>query len=445
MNTLSAQQWPAWAPIDSIGQPRWPDAAAQLRARAAVAPAAEVQPGLVAPWAALLRQAGRVAVVLASPQTVRRHWLEQVDGAPLVLAFAATAATTRGDWQRALAALSRIRSPWLRVASGRMPHCAVPQAVELGEVAIALQAGRSRPDERCLRCPAVARCPGPGSSRLVPRPLATPISNQFDLEPAAGPDQTVVQVLGEPPLVIAAGDTPVRQVTQALARGQLYRDRSQQALVDDFAAQLQPMRRARTGVWVPRDATPFVPEEARLLALLRELSGVVVDVGAGPLRYVAALNAALDAGRLRYVAVEPDPQCLRAGQAAVPRGQFVRGVGEALPLADGCADALLFLRSWNHLRDLDAAVRQACRVVRPGGVLIAVDNELFGLVRTAEQLARSRAVDTGSTPFEHYRNASLAQAWRAIERAAPGQWRKLQAWPVGPETSNQWQLVAQRR
>jgi len=274
--------------------------------------------------------------------------------------------------------------------------------------------------------------------------LRAPTSNQFDLQAAPAGANAVVRVHGEPPLIAVTGSVPAAALARALRKGQLYRDRSDRALLNDFAAQLQPLQRNRLGVWQPRAEAPFAAEEARLVQRIGRLRGLVVDIGAGPLRYVAALNAALDRGELRYVAVEPDSDHLRAGQQAVPRGVFVRGVGEALPLRSGCADAVLMLRSWNHLRDVGAAVREATRVVRPGGLLIAVDNELFGLVRSPEQLARARAIDRDRAPFEHYRNAGLAEAWAAIVRSAPGHWRQIEAWPVGPDTSNQWQLVAER-
>jgi hypothetical protein len=48
------------------------------------------------------------------------------------------------------------------------------------------------------------------------------------------------------------------------------------------------------------------------LQRLRQLRGTVVDVGAGPIRYVQELQAAMQAGTLRYIAVEPDLAALRA-------------------------------------------------------------------------------------------------------------------------------------
>lgn len=443
MAAMTVQAWPLWSSVRVAGAASWPHALATVRARAVAVAAADVELTAVARWATAVRLAGRIAVLRVPPERVGENWLRAVDGAPLVVALEPGSTTARRDWQNALAALARLRSPWLRLDLAQLPHCAVAALPQSVDVQIAWP-DRPAGDDRCLRCAAIDRCPGPGGRRFSARPLPTPLSNQFDVEPAGPSPTTAIAVQGQPVLAISPGSAPSEAVARALAKGQLYVDRSDQPLVDDFAAQLQPLRRDRNGAWVPRREAPFAREEARLQALLADLRGVVVDVGAGPLRYVAALNAALEAGHLHYVAVEPDLDHLRAGQAAVPKGLFVRGVGEALPLRDGCADSVLLLRSWNHLRDVPAAVREATRVVRSGGLLIAVDNELFGLVRSAEQLARARAIDTAATPFEHYRNDTLDQAWSAIKRAAPGQWQRVQAWPVGPRTSNQWQLVARR-
>lgn len=196
------------------------------------------------------------------------------------------------------------------------------------------------------------------------------------------------------------------------------------------------------GCWRVLPEQPFANEENRLQALMATLRGVVVDVGAGPIRYLQELRTAMNAGQLQYVAVEPDVEALARTAAALPGAQLVRGVGEALPLTTGCADAVLLLRSVNHLQDLRRGLREAVRVLRPGGTLVLVDNVLFGLLRTPAQLARAHALPLSATPYEHYRNDDAPQVAAALREV--GGVRIDIVEPVGPGRSNQWLVTATR-
>ncbi len=57
-------------------------------------------------------------------------------------------------------------------------------------------------------------------------------------------------------------------------------------------------------------------------------------------------------------------------QAAGHGVTAIQGDVTALPLADGCADVVCAGEILEHVTDLPAAVREACRVLRPGGVLV---------------------------------------------------------------------------
>ena len=57
-------------------------------------------------------------------------------------------------------------------------------------------------------------------------------------------------------------------------------------------------------------------------------------------------------------------------QAAAHGETAVQGDVTALPLADACADVVCAGEILEHVTDLRAAVAEACRVLRPGGVLV---------------------------------------------------------------------------
>ncbi|MCD0445079.1 methyltransferase domain-containing protein [Glycomyces sp. A-F 0318] len=91
---------------------------------------------------------------------------------------------------------------------------------------------------------------------------------------------------------------------------------------------------------------------------------VLVDLGCG-----AGLLAPHVAGRgYLHVGVDRSPSALR--QAAAHGVSAVRGDVLAVPLADGCADVVAAGEILEHVPDLRGAVAEACRVLRPGGLLV---------------------------------------------------------------------------
>jgi SAM-dependent methyltransferase len=91
---------------------------------------------------------------------------------------------------------------------------------------------------------------------------------------------------------------------------------------------------------------------------------VAVDLAAGTGLFTRALL-----GRVpRVTAVEPDPR-MREVLARRSPGLDVRdGLGEAMPLPDGGADAVFVSTAW-HWLDPHRAVAEIARVLRPGGRL----------------------------------------------------------------------------
>ncbi|HEX4088257.1 MAG TPA: class I SAM-dependent methyltransferase [Trebonia sp.] len=91
---------------------------------------------------------------------------------------------------------------------------------------------------------------------------------------------------------------------------------------------------------------------------------VAVDLAAGTGLFTRELL-----GRAaRVVAVEPDARMRAVLARRSPEVDVREGWGEALPLPDGCADALFVSTAW-HWLDPARAVPEIARVLRPGGRL----------------------------------------------------------------------------
>jgi SAM-dependent methyltransferase len=99
---------------------------------------------------------------------------------------------------------------------------------------------------------------------------------------------------------------------------------------------------------------------------------VVVDIGCGPgvaARYAARLGASA-------TGVDPAPVMLRVARLLTRRSETVRyieGTAEALPVPDHSASVVWSVAAVHHWTDLDAGLREATRVLRSGGRLVAIE------------------------------------------------------------------------
>lgn len=205
--------------------------------------------------------------------------------------------------------------------------------------------------------------------------------------------------------------------------GQIYLDGSNKPAPDHFPADLIPLRRSPlctscpeharcTGMFEPSFEDLFTRDDALVRAWVGELRGDVLDVGCGDGPYDDVLAPLAHDGRIRYLGIDPDAASIARLRARRDWGALRVAAAETLPLDDARFDAILILRSWNHLRDPRRALQQLVAALQPGGTLIVVDNVAFGLARTVAQTARA---ESSAARREHYRNDSAAAVHRLAQ------------------------------
>lgn len=126
-------------------------------------------------------------------------------------------------------------------------------------------------------------------------------------------------------------------------------------------------------------------EDAAAFAAFGELHGDVLDIGCGPQELPSYA-----AGQPGFVGIDPLRGATRRGF------DFVQGIAEYLPFADGSFDRVLFGTSLDHVLSPELSLREARRVLRPGGAVVIWLGEIpepaeGGLVQAG--LARLRAGD----------------------------------------------------
>jgi ubiquinone/menaquinone biosynthesis C-methylase UbiE len=110
--------------------------------------------------------------------------------------------------------------------------------------------------------------------------------------------------------------------------------------------------------WTYRDA---------FFSLVPEPGAATLEVGCGEGRVARDLAAR---GH-RVTGLDASPTLLRAAAEADPAGRYVVGPAEALPFEDGAFDLVVAYNSLMDVADMPAAVREAARVLAPGGRLCA--------------------------------------------------------------------------
>jgi ubiquinone/menaquinone biosynthesis C-methylase UbiE len=144
--------------------------------------------------------------------------------------------------------------------------------------------------------------------------------------------------------------------------------------------------------WIQRIALAAVPFELEPANIL--------DIGCGTGRLLRKAARRWPAARL--TGVDPAEGMLKAARRLTPRAQFQLSLAETLPLPDRSFDLVLSTMSFHHWQNQAQGVRQASRVLHPGGAFVLLDISLpLGLEKV----------------FPHGREASPAMVRKMFDEA----------------------------
>jgi SAM-dependent methyltransferase len=131
------------------------------------------------------------------------------------------------------------------------------------------------------------------------------------------------------------------------------------------------------GLWSETYDQPlrlFPIEEPTMHGLLDPLpASAVLDAACGTGRY----SAYLESRGHRIIGVDRSPAMLAKARRKLPESEFREGDLEALPLEPASVDVAVCALAMVHLPEVDKAVAELARVVRPGGRVIISDVHPF--------------------------------------------------------------------
>ncbi len=130
---------------------------------------------------------------------------------------------------------------------------------------------------------------------------------------------------------------------------------------------------------------PGYPDAAIEWALAPAPGRAVLDLAAGTGKLTASLGA------YDVVAVEPDPEMLARLRADLPDLDARQGTAEDIPMADASVDAVVVGQAV-HWFDMERALPEIARVLRPGGVLAGLWNREDDAVEWVAGYNRAGAV-----------------------------------------------------
>jgi len=170
------------------------------------------------------------------------------------------------------------------------------------------------------------------------------------------------------------------------------------------------------GWWQDEFTEGADPEyEEQMLPLIAEyLHGMprVLDIGCGEGQ--VARHLAANAGVAEVVGVDPSDAQIVVAAARGGGPSYVRGAADALPVPDAAFDAAVACLVFEHITEVDGALAEVARVLRPGGTF------LFLLNHPLLQVPGSGWIDDHILGEQYWRVGPYLVEDVSLEELAPG-------------------------
>jgi SAM-dependent methyltransferase len=156
-----------------------------------------------------------------------------------------------------------------------------------------------------------------------------------------------------------------------------------------------------------------------------DLSGAVLEIGSDVDGAVLKELASRGVSRLVGLNIDIKPAAHRRRGTGGPDYEIVKGDVRRLPFKDGSISAILSITAFEHIHDMDVALREMHRVLKPGGILYSdfgpiwscsIGHHVFAIVDGVE----ARHWKPGKNPVPHYAHLLMPpEALRAavVEKA----------------------------
>lgn len=162
-----------------------------------------------------------------------------------------------------------------------------------------------------------------------------------------------------------------------------------------------------------KELRPGYPEEIYdwIGSFIGLASPRIVEIGCGPGNF-SRLALTRWKNSSIYIAIDANMNMLRELELSTSGGSAVQAISTSLPISDSALD-LVVCPSSLHQFPLLESIAEICRVLRPGGTLVALWNQVGhctsarvprARLRTAAQLDRTRGLSYGGemhSPFIH--------------------------------------------
>lgn len=159
----------------------------------------------------------------------------------------------------------------------------------------------------------------------------------------------------------------------------------------------------------------------------------ILDIGCSFGYGSAAIAAGGPAGR-RVIGIERDPDHLEHARRTYPWITILDADATALPVPDGCADAVILLDVVEHIAAPERVLAEARRILRPGGMIVVSvphrsPTQWLDALNLYSWLRRRRpslppleaATESDGGPHQHFTAAQLTELlspWFTVDRVA---------------------------